>query len=172
MKALCFWLALLLALPSVAAVNEENTTIITVDSTNLRFSPSEVTIEEGQTIRFFWSGQALPHNAVEQNEVFDSGEPARNVDYAFTFERGMNGTFTFVCEPHEAFGMVGTITVSPLPPIDPQENQSTNTTDEPSENTPFLSTSVTIVSMVAAAWVMERRKQEVEHPMPDFQRVG
>ena len=43
-------------------------TIITVDSTNLRFSPSSVTITEGDTVRFFWSGQALPHNAVEEND--------------------------------------------------------------------------------------------------------
>ena len=30
--------------------------IISVDSTNLRFSPSEVTLNEGDTIRFFWVG--------------------------------------------------------------------------------------------------------------------
>ena len=63
--------------PSAEEPNEP--TIITVDSTNLRFSPSSVTITEGDTVRFFWSGQALPHNAVEENEVFDSGEPAERL---------------------------------------------------------------------------------------------
>ena len=106
---------------SSSAISEENEysslseeVIITVDSTNLRFSPSEVTITEGDVVRFFWQGQLLAHNAVENNEVFDSGEPGRNVDYSFTFEIGMNGTYEFVCEPHEEANMVGTITVNPL----------------------------------------------------------
>ena len=59
-------------------------TTITVDSTNLRFSPPDVTISEGDTVRFLWSGELLPHNAVESEGVFDSGEPSRNVDYIFT----------------------------------------------------------------------------------------
>ena len=82
-----------------ATLSEE--VIISVDSTNLRFSPSEVTITEGDTVRFFWQGQLLAHNAVEVNEVFDSGDPERDVDYSFKFEIGMNGTYDFVCEPHE-----------------------------------------------------------------------
>ena len=89
--------------------------VITVDSTNLRFSPSEVTIQEGDSIRFFWSGQLLPHNAVAEDGTFDSGDPSRDVDYTFVFELGANGTYEFVCEPHESAGMVGTITVDPAP---------------------------------------------------------
>ncbi|MGY8755713.1 MAG: cupredoxin domain-containing protein [Candidatus Poseidoniales archaeon] len=125
-------ISILIPLPGELIANTEsksvqqgnNTTIITVDSTNLRFSPSSVTIEEGDTVRFFWSGQALPHNAVENNGLFDSGEPNRDVDYLFTFEKGMNGTYDFVCEPHAAFGMVGSITVEPAPPV-AGENNST-----------------------------------------------
>ena len=89
--------------------------VITVDSTNLRFSPSEVTIQEGDSVRFFWSGQLLPHNAVAEDGTFDSGDPSREVDYTFVFELGTNGTYEFVCEPHESAGMVGTITVEPTP---------------------------------------------------------
>ena len=88
--------------------------IITVDSTNLRFSPSEISIMEGDTVRFFWQGQLLAHNAVERNGVFDSGEPERDVDYSFKFEIGMNGTYEFVCEPHESANMIGEIIVNPL----------------------------------------------------------
>ena len=61
----------------------EEEVIITVDSTNLQFSPSEVTITEGDTVRFFWQGQLLAHNAVEKNGIFDSGDPERDVDYSF-----------------------------------------------------------------------------------------
>ena len=108
----------------MTAISEENKNItleeeviISVDSTNLRFSPAEITITEGDTVRFFWDGELLAHNAVEENNIFDSGDPERNVDYSFTFEIGMNGTYEFVCEPHEAANMIGKITVNPAPAI-------------------------------------------------------
>lgn len=139
-----------------AQEEESETVVISVDSTNLRFSPSSVTITEGDTVRFFWSGQALPHNAVENNGVFDSGEPARAVDYSFTFERGMNGTYEFVCEPHASVGMVGQITVEPAPPM----NETNGTMEEPpmSEDTPAMSM-VATVSTLSLAWVAVHRRQ-------------
>lgn len=139
-----------------AQEEESETVVISVDSTNLRFSPSSVTITEGDTVRFFWSGQALPHNAVENNGVFDSGEPARAVDYSFTFERGMNGTYEFVCEPHASVGMVGQITVEPAPPM----NETNGTMEEPpmSEDTPAMSM-VATVSTLSLAWVAVQRRQ-------------
>ena len=103
------------------SVSLEEEVIITVDSTNLRFSPSEVTITEGDTVRFFWQGQLLAHNAVENNGFFDSGDPERDVDYSFKFELGTNGTYDFVCEPHESANMVGKIVVNPLIIINEEE---------------------------------------------------
>lgn len=121
-----------------AATLQSDTTVISVDSTNLRFSPSSVTITEGDTVRFFWSGQALPHNAVEENGVFDTGEPARAVDESFTFPLGSNGTYVFVCEPHESMGMVGEIVVEPAEaPADPPVVQ------DDAEDTPFVSAVMT-----------------------------
>ena len=103
-------------------VTLQDEVVINVDSTNLRFSPSEVTIDEGQTVRFFWDGELLAHNAVERNGVFDSGNPERNVDYSFTFDIGMAGEYEFVCEPHESVNMIGKITVNSAPmPIDDVE---------------------------------------------------
>ena len=140
----------------MAQEDEPETVVITVDSTNLRFSPSSVSITEGDTVRFFWSGQALPHNAVENNGVFDSGEPARAVDYSFTFERGMNGTYDFVCEPHASAGMVGQIVVEPAPP----SNETNATEEEPpmSEDTPAV-TALATASMLSLAWVAVQRRQ-------------
>ena len=131
---------------------DSQTVVISVDSTNLRFSPSSVTITEGDTVRFFWSGQALPHNAVESNGVFDSGDPARDVDYSFMFERGMAGTYEFVCEPHASAGMVGQITVEPAPELvvdEPQEPEE--------ENTPALSLAST-AGVLMMAWVATSRR--------------
>ena len=137
--------------PSAHQAQDPQTVVVSVDSTNLRFSPSSVTVVEGDTVRFFWSGQALPHNAVETNEVFDSGDPAREVDYSFTFERGTNGTYEFVCEPHASAGMVGTITVEPAPPLEPEAEPPA------SEDTPFASVGLTVGCLAAACVVAVRR---------------
>ena len=101
--------------PAVSAENNTNETIITVDSTNLRFSPSTVTINEGDSIRFFWDGQFLPHNAVEENGTFDSGDTATDEDYQFVFVFGLNGTFDYHCEPHRSLGMICLLYTSPSP---------------------------------------------------------
>ena len=86
---------------------------ITVDGfgSNLRFVPDTITINEGDTVRFLWSGQLLPHNAIEQNELFNSGEAMRNVDYTYTFDYSQSGVYEFYCEPHRDLGMIGEIIV-------------------------------------------------------------
>ena len=131
-------------------------TTITVDSTNLRFSPPDVTISEGDTVRFLWSGELLPHNAVESEGVFDSGEPSRNVDYIFTFELGMNGTYEYVCEPHEDMGMVGTIVVEVANNTEEEipEPVEEETDDQRSLPAPFFAG---IVSLVMASLIVELR---------------
>ena len=96
---------------------EGETKVVTVDSTNLRFSPESITLKEGDSVRFFWSGELLPHNAVENSGLFDTGEPSTEVDYTYTFSFGENGTYEYVCEPHEDLGMVGTIIVEPNPEL-------------------------------------------------------
>ena len=104
----------LLLLQGNLTLEEEQETevhVVTVDSTNLRFTPSTLTINEGDTLRFVWGGQALPHNSVEENGVFDSGDPERAVDYGHVFDYDSAGTYSFFCEPHEAVGMTGSVTV-------------------------------------------------------------
>ena len=87
---------------------------VTVDGfgTNIRFVPDTLTINEGDTVRFLWSGQLLPHNAIEENELFNSGEAMRNVDYTYTFNYTQSGVYEFYCEPHRDLGMLGQITVN------------------------------------------------------------
>ena len=91
-------------------VSKEHT--ITVDGTNLRFYPDSITINEGDTVKFMWGGEILPHNSVEENGVFDSGEPEREVDYSYTFGFDQAGSYNYFCEPHQAVGMDGIITVT------------------------------------------------------------
>ena len=132
-----FFLAIMLGIcflafqsTSIAVESEfsDDTVVITVDSTNLQFSPSEVTINEGQTVRFFWSGEFLDHNAIDSNGLFDTGDPNSEVDYSFTFDKGTNSTYSFICEPHEALNMVGTIVVNPFNGT--ASSETNQTTDE------------------------------------------
>ena len=102
---------------SIYSEYEGETKVVTVDSTNLRFSPDTITLMEGDSVRFFWSGELLPHNAVEDSGLFDTGEPSTEVDYTYTFLFGENGTYEYVCEPHEDLGMIGTIIVQPNPEL-------------------------------------------------------
>lgn len=115
-------LALLMTGSIEEQANSQEEVVVTVDSTNLRFSPESVTITEGDTVRFFWSGELLAHNAVSYDGLFDSGDAARNVDYSFKFEVGTNGTYEYLCEPHEEFGMIGTIVVEPLNIVEEEES--------------------------------------------------
>ena len=130
----------------------EEEVIITVDSTNLQFSPSEVTITEGDTVRFFWQGQLLAHNAVEKNGIFDSGDPQRDVDYSFKFEVGTNGTYDFVCEPHESANMVGKIIVNPI--IVTEEE-----VEKEDKSVPGFSMMLLITSLIVGA-IINRRAED------------
>ena len=112
--------------------SDGETYTVTVDGTNLRFSPNTVTLMEGDTIQFFWENQLLPHNAVERDGLFDSGEPARNVNYTYTFNAGENGTYEYVCEPHESVGMIGTVIVEPKPIPEPEPEEPTDEEDDTS----------------------------------------
>ena len=103
---------------------------VTVDSTNLRFYPESLTINEGDSVRFMWGGEFLPHNSVEENGVFDSGDPEREVDYLYTFTYEQAGSYNFFCEPHESVGMEGSITV--LDKMEYQDNEILNTSKEES----------------------------------------
>jgi|TARA_B100001094_G_scaffold317764_1_gene360537 plastocyanin len=151
------------AIPMASAENQTEDVIITVDSTNLRFSPSSVTVDEGDAVRFFWDGQILPHNAVEENGTFDSGDTTSNEDYRFVFLPGLNGTFEYYCEPHRSLGMVGEIIVNPVPVMEMNNTSEENATDTDMEEEeesfmPFLSMP-SMFAAVAVAFIS--RKDEL-----------
>ena len=134
---------------------ETETHVVTVDSTNLRFTPSTLTINEGDTLRFVWGGQALPHNSVEENGVFDSGDPERAVDYGHVFDYDSAGTYSFFCEPHEAVGMTGSVTVVDVEvPVDEEQNNTIETSTSEGESTSNyvqLGLAVGLIALLGAA---------------------
>jgi plastocyanin len=152
MRALRVLLGLMLVALIGGSVSAE-VVVISVDSTSLRFTPSEVTITEGDAVRFFWSGQALAHNAVADDGSFTTGEPERAVDHTVEFPVGTNGTYDFVCEPHESVGMVGTITVEPAPPVEEEEALP----EDPVE-TPLNAGASMILGLLLACAVVAQRE--------------
>ncbi len=60
------------------------------------------------------------------------------MDYTYTFKIGENGTYTYVCEPHESLGMVGTIIVQPAPvEEEPPDEDPSSDIEENSETENF-----------------------------------
>ena len=134
--------------------------VVTVDSTNLRFTPSTLTINEGDTLRFVWGGQALPHNSVEENGVFDSGDPERAVDYGHVFDYDSAGTYSFFCEPHEAVGMTGSVTVLDVeaPADNGSDNQIGTSTGESEASTSDVRLGLALGLFVLLAVAMWRAR--------------
>jgi len=77
------------------------------------FEPAELSIDAGTTVVWVWESDN--HNVVPtsqpQGANWEGYPDIENTgfEYEHTFET--TGTYEYVCEPHEAAGMVGTITV-------------------------------------------------------------
>ena len=153
--ALLLMLATTSSSESSLLMDEPETVVVSVDSTNLRFTPSSVTIDEGDTVRFFWGGQALPHNAVEVDDTFNSGEPESDVDYSFTFEFGTAGEYDFFCEPHRSVGMEGVVVVNPVEVTEEPEPQA-ETSEE--NNSPSISILASLAVIALAGVLGSSRK--------------
>lgn len=90
----------------------------------LRFDPDHLTIKVGDTVTWTTVG-AIPHTATadpgkaqnpeehvqlpEEADTWDSGNVAQGEEWSYTFE--VPGDYTYFCIPHEAQGMIGTLTV-------------------------------------------------------------
>ena len=74
------------------------------------YDPADFTFAVGEGVNFTFIAEAAFHtftvNDLEINEEVNAGE---TVGFDFIFEEP--GTYELVCVPHEALGMVGTITV-------------------------------------------------------------
>ena len=147
--------------------SEGQVIVVSVDSTNLRFSPETISLEEGDSVQFLWSGELLAHNAVEENGLFDSGDPSRNVDYTYTFETGENGTYEYVCEPHESLGMTGTIIVAPKATSEPEPEQQSEVGESSvmsvgDNEIPAILFAPWIISMIALIIYISSRKERFQ----------
>ncbi len=94
--------------------------MVDVSATEYRFEPAEIMVSPGDTIRFEQTGQ-MPHN-VEFKDVPEGSDLGTAAMGPFlttlgqTYDlvvdtRFVEGTYDFVCTPHQTMGMTGTITV-------------------------------------------------------------
>ena len=70
----------------------------------------------------------------------------------YQYSATLNKQGEFVCEPHESMGMTGQITVEPAPP------QVVEQVVSEGEDTAFLSTAATLLSLFMA-WALVSRRQ-------------
>ena len=74
------------------------------------FSPSALSFSVGQTVDFALTSENEFHTfTVESLGIDQDVDAGSTVNLTFTFDTA--GTYEIICVPHEALGMVGTITV-------------------------------------------------------------
>jgi plastocyanin len=112
-------LALLLSAVAPAWAADHQVTL-----SGLSFSPSALTINQGDTVTFTYAGGSMPHNAVADDGSFNSGSASSSAWTYTTPAFNTTGAFRYYCVIHGApggVGMSGTITVqsyNPPPPPD------------------------------------------------------
>ena len=95
--------------------------MVDVSPTQFVFEPSEIEVAPGDRVRFVQKGQ-MPHNVEFKNtpDGADLGDArmgpfltTKDQTYEIVVDgRFRAGTYEFVCTPHEALGMTGTLTVA------------------------------------------------------------
>ena len=74
------------------------------------FDPEGLEFNVGETVTLKLLSEAEFHTfTVDELGIDESVDAGSSAAFTFTFDRA--GTFTLICIPHEALGMVGTITV-------------------------------------------------------------
>ncbi len=76
------------------------------------FDPVDFSFSAGEAVSFTFVGESQFHTfTVDELGIDVSVNAGETVDFDFTFDAP--GTYTLICIPHLALGMVGTITVGP-----------------------------------------------------------
>lgn len=134
-------LALFLSAPAAYGVCDPTLTLVEIDVKNMAFTPSDLEICLGQTVR--WTNSEDPnattvirhtvtanpaHSRVIGNvilpegaEMFESAAMLPGDAYEHTFT--VLGQYQYVCRPHEMMGHIGKLTVvdPTIAPVEPVE---------------------------------------------------
>lgn len=101
-----------------AVTDDANVVKVSVAGNNgNNFSPAQVRIKVGQTVRWTWMGGGASHNVVSganctTDDKFRSpGGPTGQIGTTFDRKFDVAGTFPYYCEPHCDMGMKGEVIV-------------------------------------------------------------
>lgn len=105
-----------LLLSTVASAQNNHT--VMVGEFGFVFEPENININVGDTVTWVWGG-ASSHNVNSDHGAFFSGPPVQPPNsFSVTFDSAFvaanpvpNDNYTYVCDPHAAFGMVGAVQV-------------------------------------------------------------
>jgi plastocyanin len=88
-------------------------TVVDVTASGGTFTPTDVTIDVGDTVR--WTNSSGTHNVNGTTVTFptnpESFGNALDTGWVFTYVFNTAGNYEYQCDLHEAFGMTGTVTV-------------------------------------------------------------
>jgi plastocyanin len=101
-------MAVVLIVPSAGAQQGQTMTVMMQDN---YFSPANITVPAGTTVTWVQSGNN-PHTTTSYDGLWDSGILPGGSGQSFSYTFNEPGTYTYFCRPHEAQGMVGSVTVT------------------------------------------------------------
>jgi len=106
-------LNVLLLLVGFLANSAAAQTTVDVTASGGTFTPTDVTIDVGDTVR--WTNTSGNHNVNGTTVTFptnpESFGNALDTGWVYTYVFTTAGTYDYQCDLHEAFGMTGTVTV-------------------------------------------------------------
>ena len=112
MKRLSWLVAVsLLMLSALAPAAWAQGNEVTVGMEDNFFDQANITVEPGTTVTWVQRGQ-YGHTTTSYDGLWDSGLIEGNTDGTFSFTFEEPGVYEYFCGPHEAVGMIGTVTVT------------------------------------------------------------
>ncbi len=133
------------------------------------FDPPAVHVDNGATVQWEWTGEGGGHNVVSDGDgPLDSGSAVSQsgVNYEHTFEE--DGIYNYVCVPHEALGMKGSVVVGTDYPTESSGGGGGGSSGPPevpnSAKTLGVATSVVMVATLGMAYVFLRYGGDYETP--------
>lgn len=116
-------LMVLIVFLASAAVPSAEAAIHIVNQVNFGFQPADLTIAQGDTVRWVWSGGIHTvtngTGAADPNVATLFDAPLSSSATTFQYRFVNTGVFPYFCRPHESLGMEGTITVDQGTPVEP-----------------------------------------------------
>jgi len=126
-----------------AALSQTTHTVIVAPDGSFAFSPSNLTVKIGDTVRWQWA--ASNHSTTSDAssaESWDSG--VQNSGFVFTRVFNNVGSFPYHCTPHQNFGMTGKIIVEAVSAL-PEDEAIINRNFQLDQNYPNPFNPTTII---------------------------